>query len=260
MFRYSCCILLLISVFVQSQSDLSVQFLKKTSVDWDHFVGVDPFDALYYIKNQSLVKDNNGKVQQYSNLQLGAIDHVNIFNTLKIVVHYKDFNSVVLLDNRLAEINIVSFNEVLPFRDITAVSYANENTLWLYNAITLQLELFDYDTQNTQLKSLPIEDEPHALAGDYNNVFALTPSTIYHYNYTGSIIQTIAHQGFDKFQLNNDRLFLKKDNALYCIKSNSSKITPIKIPKILVKQFFVMNQTLYIYDGEFLHYYQLLNN
>ena len=141
-----------------------------------------------------------------------------------------------------------------------SVSYANENTLWLYNAITLQLELFDYDTQNTQLKSLPIEDEPHALAGDYNNVFALTPSTIYHYNYTGSIIQTIAHQGFDKFQLNNDRLFLKKDNALYCIKSNSSKITPIKIPKILVKQFFVMNQTLYIYDGEFLHYYQLLNN
>jgi hypothetical protein len=32
------------------------------------------------------------------------------------------------------------------------------------------------------------------------------------------------------------------------------------LPKILVKQFFVTNQTLYIYDEEFLHHYQLINN
>ena len=34
----------------------------------------------------------------------------------------------------------------------------------------------------------------------------------------------------------------------------------LDLSKILVKQFFVTNQTLYIYDEEYLHHYQLLNN
>ena len=34
----------------------------------------------------------------------------------------------------------------------------------------------------------------------------------------------------------------------------------LNLPKVLVKQFFVTNQTLYIYDEELLHHYQLLNN
>ena len=58
----------------------------------------------------------------------------------------------------------------------------------------------------------------------------------------------------------NGILFLKKLNDLYYKPKGIDDYIALSLPKNLVKQFFVTNQTLYIYDEEFLHKYQLLNN
>ena len=55
-------------------------------------------------------------------------------------------------------------------------------------------------------------------------------------------------------------LIFKKNNTIYYKLKNSNEFLMFNLPKILVKQFFVTNQTLYIYDEEFLHHYQLINN
>jgi hypothetical protein len=67
------------------------------------------------------------------------------------------------------------------------------------------------------------------------------------------------HDGFDDFKLGSGFIVFKKENSLYYKKIDNKKIQILKIPKKTIKQFFVMNQTLYIYDGELLYYYQLLN-
>ena len=166
---------------------------------------------------------------------------------------------MVLLDNRMAEISILNFNNSIPYRLITEVTYANESTLWLFNALTLQLELFDYKAQKTKLNTLPFKNEVLALQSDYNNVYALTGLSFYHYNYTGSLISEMNHDGFDDFKLGSGFIVFKKENSLYYKKNENKKIQILKIPNKTIKQFFVMNQTLYIYDGELLYYYQLLN-
>ena len=78
------------------KTSLKARFYKKDAADWTQFVGVDQFDALYFIKDEALYKKKN-KILSYSNLQLGEIDQVQIFNTLKIAVLHKAQNSVVLL-------------------------------------------------------------------------------------------------------------------------------------------------------------------
>ena len=251
-------LILLFSVLVASaQNTIALTLLKKEKFSYDYFVGVDRFESLYYIKNDALEKKSDSGLQSYSNLQLCKIDQVHIFNALKLAVLHKNFNSIVMLDNRMAEINSINFNNITPYRLVTEIAYANESALWLYNALSLQLELFDYKTQKTKLNSLPFDREVVALQSDYNNVFALTASDLYHYNYTGSLISKIKHHGFEDFKLGSNFSIFKKGNLLFYKKNNSAEFEVLKTSKKIIKQFFVMNQTLYIYDGEFLYHYQL---
>jgi hypothetical protein len=76
----------------------------------------------------------------------------------------------------------------------------------------------------------------------------------------GSLIKKLPNQGFSEIKLWNGTLFLKKLNDLYYKPKESDDFKTVDLSKNLVKQFFVTNQTLYIYDEEFLHKYQLLNN
>lgn len=243
-----------------AQKSLKADFLKKTAADWTQFVGVDRFEALYFLENKALYKKKGDNTLSYSNLQFGGIDQVQIFNTLKIAVLHKAQNSVVLLDNRLAELFELNFNMISPVRLVNNIALSSDTTFWMFNALTLQLELFDYETKRTKLATLPLNEQVLALESDYNNVYALTPSYFFQFNYTGSLVQKIKHKSFDGFSVLNDVLLFQKNNELYYKYADSDEFQILEIPKNLIKQFFVMNQTLYIYDGEFLHHYQLIKD
>ena len=258
--RYYFLLLLSFTPVICAQDNVELKLIKKELIKIDKFFGVDRFDYYYYLKNNALEKKLDKKLLSYSNLQLGEIDQVKIFNALKIAVLHKDFNTLVLIDNRLAEISIINFNTIFPYRRITQIAYANESSFWLFNSINLELELFDYETQKTKLKTLPFSQEIISLDSNYNNIFALTKSKFYHFNYTGSLVSSIDHEGYDKFKIGTDFIIFEKDNLLYYKALSTQHIQILPIQKKIIKQFFVMNQTLYIYDGEFLYHYQLLKN
>lgn len=246
------------SIVSQAQLKLSYEKIETTRIDADYFVGADRFDDLYYLKNQTLFMSKNGQMQNYANLQLGAIDQVQIFNNLKLAVLHKTFNTVVLLDNRLAEVSIIDFNSQTPIRTVSNIAYASENNFWLFNTLTLELELFNYKTQKTIQKTLPLGEKVLALQSDYNNVIALTPTALYHYNYTGSLVSKIKHNGMEDIKLWGGDLIFKKKNSLFYKTPAETEIQILENSKKTIKQFFVMNQTLYIYDGEELNQYQLI--
>tara|TARA_B110000046_G_scaffold39578_1_gene43638 strand:- start:1070 stop:1849 length:780 start_codon:yes stop_codon:yes gene_type:complete len=243
-----------------SQTSLTAKLVESTPFDWDSFVGVDPFESLYFLKSNTLFKKNSQGLQNYSNLAKGAISDVSVFNALRLTLFYKDFNSVTLLDNRLAELISIDFNIINPLRTLSHISYGNDNSFWLFDSNTLQLELFDYNTSKTRVKTVPFQNEILALDSDYNNCWVLTEKELHCYNYIGSLISKQPQEGFTDLKLWNGVLFLQKENLIYYKLKNNETFLALNLPKILVKQFFVTNQTLYIYDEESLHHYQLLNN
>ena len=254
------CLCLAIGCPSKSQNEIQINLIDKETFSCEEFFGIDRFNSIYYLKNQAFEKDVNGETQSYSNLQLGKIDQVHIFNPLKIPVLHKNFNSIVLLDNRMSEIKIINFNELTPYRRVTNVAYANDSSLWLFNSISQQLELFDYLAEKTKLKTLPLNQEIISVESDYNNVYVLTPSRFLHYNYTGSLISELNHEGFNKFKLGSDFIIFQKQNSLFYKLISDNYLKPLKTHKKTIKQFFVIDQTLYIYDGKFLYHYQLLKN
>ena len=242
--------------FAQEQVKASIK--DSTHLKAESIFGVDTFNTVYYTtENNSFHKKTKDTVITYSNFQLSKITSANTFNPLKINLFYKNFNTVVILDNRLAEIYKIDFNTNQPYKNVSYVSTGFDNTLWIFNQDLQQLELYDYKTNKIRLKTVPIQSEVLDLRSDYNNCYMLTENYLYVYNYFGSLVAKHKNEGYENLAFSKANLVLKKGNQLHILQKNKTEIQPIEHPNMLISQFLVTNETLYIYDDEILRQYQL---
>src|SRR5690606_27875901 len=99
----------------------------------DRFIGIDNFKNTYFIKDRVLHKRGTDGDFIFNALQLGRITSVDIINPLKVVVFFQDTNTVVLLDNKLNEIERISFNNLRQFINVSTATNAGNNSLWIFN-------------------------------------------------------------------------------------------------------------------------------
>ncbi len=257
--NYAKYIFIFLSFSLFAQEKISVKQLSKLHYKDNNIVHIDKFGTQYSFNNSTFYSKGPKGNFEYTNLQLGNITSINAFNPLKTNLFYKDFNTVIILDNRLSEIKKIDFNSLTPFRIVSNISSANDNSIWLFNDNTQQLELFDFYTSKTKHTTLPVEGNVLDLKSNYNFCWLLTDKYIYTYNYFGSLVSKQENNGFEQIAGTNGNVVLKSNNSLFLLSKNSSKITELDLPKLLINRFFVTNETLYIYDGEMLHQYQLIN-
>lgn len=250
-------IFLLFSLSVCAQEPIETLFIKQQSFNIETFVSVNDFKTFFYLKNNVLHEKNDTKTNNYSNLQLGEIHSVNTFNPLKINIFYKDFNTVIILDNRLAEIYKIDFNNIDSYINVSKITTGSDNTIWVFNQDLQQLELYDYRANVIRAKTLPVKSSVLDLKSNYNYCFLLTINHLYIYNYFGSLISKQKNDGFTAINETNENLILKKENQLYYLKKDTQNIIPIITPHYLVNQFFVTNETLYIYNNQSLQEFHL---
>lgn len=258
--KYTIFLFLLLSVSIFSQETIETTYVKKVELKADKLVSIDNFGTTYFIKNDVFYKKDADKTITYNNLQLGNLETANAFNPLKINLFYKDFNTVIILDNRLAEIFKIDFNSLQDYKNITHISTGYDNTLWVFNQDTQQLELFEYKTKITRVKTLPVKSQVLDLKSNYNSCWLLTENYLYLYNYFGSLLAKIKNNGYTEISESNENIVLKKEQNLFYLKKNEENPISILIPNLLINQFFVTNETLYIYDNELLHKYQIKTN
>ncbi len=251
-------ILFLFGFIGVAQQQVKASIKDSTNLKAESIFGVDTFGTLYYTtENNTFHKKTKDTIITYANFQLGEITSANTFNSLKINLFYQDFNTVVILDNRLAEIYKIDFNTTTPYKNVSFVSAGFDTTLWIFNQDLQQLELYDYKSKKIRLKTVPVQSNVLDLKSDYNNCYMLTENYLYIYNYFGSLIGKHKNEGFEKMAFSKAHLVLKKVGHLYILQKNETKIQSIVHPNLLINQFLVTNETLYIYDNEILRHYQL---
>lgn len=252
-------ILLFISFPIFGQESIETTFVSKIPFEADTLIGIDNFGTIYFIKKNTLYKIEDKNHYSYSNVQFGKITSANSFNPLKIPVFYEDFNAAYILDNRFAEILKIDFNTLEYYKNVSLLSTANDNALWVFNEDIQQLELFDYKTNKTRATTLPIESKALDLKSNYNYAWLLTEKHLYKYNYFGSLVYKVINDGFTALVESNDAIFLVKEQQLYYFNEKETSFQLIKTPELLTKQFLVTNETVYIYDSKNLHKFQLNN-
>jgi len=254
-----------ISILAFPQKALKTSFIKKVELKAEIIAAVNKvsdFEDIKYTYNKTFLKKIKDKVYyNYSNLQLGEITSVDVFSPSKMKLFYRDFNTAIILDNRLAEMDKIDFNTIKPYRNISHISTGFGNRLWIFNQDLQQLELYNYKTGEVSAKTAPVQSNVVDIKSSYNNCWLLTENYLYKYDAYGSLIYKIENKNYIAMALSYDNIILQSsDKNLHYLSKIDQTILPIELPKLLIKQFLLNRGSLYIYDNEFLYEYQLIKN
>ncbi len=230
----------------------------------DRFIGLDNYKNSYFIKDRVINKQGPDGNFLFNDLQLGRITSVDIINPLKVVVFFQDTNTVVLLDNKLNEIQRINFNNLPQFLNVSTATNAGNNSLWLFNVDTQQLELYNYGSKLQTLVSQPFPGKLLSQASNFNYCFTLTEKKLRAFNIYGSILNEVPSEGYEKIIQQNENLVTLKENSLYYLPdfarrndAISHETVKLSLTEITIKDLQLTNDFLYIYDGEILHTFKL---
>lgn len=258
--KQATCIFFFLTLSIFSQETIETRLVKTTLLTAENLISVNNFGTTFYINDNTLYKTRDKDTLNYNNLQLGELTSANAFNSLKTNLFYKSFNTVIILDNRLSEIYKIDFNAIKNYKNVAHVSTGYDNTIWVFNLDYQKLELFDYKTKTTRAETQPIQSEVLDLKSNFNYCWLLTKNYLYTYNYFGSLVRKTKNTGYTSIAINNEDLVLKKENNLFYLNKTDKTPTPISLPNLIINQFFVTNETLYIYTQKTLHEFHLKTN
>ncbi|WP_124979171.1 hypothetical protein [Nonlabens xiamenensis] len=189
----------------------------------DAFYGVDDFDALYYGKDNVFYKKQADQRLQFYDVQLGDLTEVDLINPLKILLFYKDTQTVVLVDNRLNETQRIILNELEPYRFFEHARLAGERRLWLHDLDQNRIQLYDYIQERVVVNTPVLKNDVQNLLTDYNFCHVWSDGYLQTFNTYGSETASLEldqpkHLGYDFGTLvgkNNDGFHLWKLNEDY---------------------------------------------
>ncbi|HBK70921.1 MAG TPA: hypothetical protein DDZ39_04565 [Flavobacteriaceae bacterium] len=244
---------------------IETEFIKKTALKADRFLGVDDFGNLYYIKNNTLTKKTNQKTYNYTNTQLGEISSVDIKNPLKIILFYKNFNTVLIVDNNLNELSRpINFNNSSFSKNIHLVNGSSNNNLWIYSLDDNTMQLYNYQNHKIQfttqvLSFYQADFKVINLLCTYKDCWVIGENNILHFNEYGTFIEKTELIGFSELAFFKNTFIFLKDTHLYLYNDMAS--VPIHIKdKISIQSFYVNKNDMYIFDGTTIHVYKIVKN
>lgn len=226
----------------------------------DNFVGFDGFNNFLYIQKNVLYKKTESTVLQYQNLSLGKITKVDITNPLKIILFYEEFNTVVVLDNQLNEIQKIDFSKIETPIVATSIGIAGQNKLWIFNSLTQLLGLYDINTNTYQAIGTPIKEGFSYYQTNFNYFEWIdkqnnwNTSTIY-----GRVIPNGKVEVCTDLQLlEQNKILFCRDNALYIRDRNIDKLYEIEIVEKSFKKFYYKDQILSIFTSNGITNYKII--
>ncbi|HQV05213.1 MAG: hypothetical protein R2796_01115 [Chitinophagaceae bacterium] len=138
-----CCI---VSVqFVFSQSDSSFQLLRVLKGDIVDFT-VDNLDNIYILNSRNQIKkiDADGdSVAVYNDVKkFGTVSLIDVSNPLKLLLYYKDFATVVMLDRFLNIVNTIDLRKQNIYQ-AAAIAQSYDNKIWVFDELENKLKKID---------------------------------------------------------------------------------------------------------------------
>ncbi len=250
-------------LFVNAQ-EIQIEFLKDLPLNVDEFIGVDSFENYYYMKNNTLYKKTSQQTYTYTNTQLGKITSVDITNPLKVILFYRDFNTVLFLDNRLNELTTsINFTSESFPQQITFVNISSNNNLWLYSLDDNVLQLWNYQTKKVQFTSQPLSSFSNDFKiiqqlSSYKNCWLIGKNVILKFNEYGIFLEATTiddHIYLKPFQ--KGYMYLK-DNKLYYQESSTNFQQIHTEIEGIIKSYSINTKHIYIFDGTKIFVFKIL--
>lgn len=256
-------ILFLLGLFfsscIFSQETIVLSAIDSTLVTMDNYIGKDNLKHDYFLKNNVLKKINTNEKFQYQNLSLGNIEKVCLTNPLQIVVFYKDFNTIVLLDNQLNETQQIDGNKLeIPIK-IEGFGLAGQNQVWLYDGFLQKISLYNFNSNTNKIISTPINGKIKEYSSDYNFFYWIDDANILNsISIFGKIKTFTKIPEFEDIQIvDSTKLIYSINQELFYFNSRKPLVTKININEKSFDNFFFNNGILSIFTRSHIINYKI---
>jgi hypothetical protein len=163
--------------FGQEQSILKVSLVQKVNGEVSDFT-TDNLGNIYLLTSTNQIKkvDEKGdSIAVYNDVRrYGKIYSIDATNPLKVLVYYKDFSTIVILD-RLLNVRAAVDLRKQNILQVRAIATSYDNNIWLFDELDSKLKKID-DNGKVLLEST-----------DFRQVFDAVPTPISMYDRDGEL-------------------------------------------------------------------------
>ena len=244
--------LLLAFITKATSQEIIPMAVDSVSIKADKFFGFDAYKNYYYSKNNVVLKKSKTGTLQFQDLSLGEVTKVDMLNPLKIIVFYEYFNTIVVLDNQMNEVDRINLSERARPIVINAVGVADQDKLWLFNSINQKIALYDLKTNYYQEIGVPVNGQINYYQTDYNYFQWITKAGQFlSCDRYGKFIEIAQLEAADSYQIiSPNHLLFFKDNALFVRDFITNKQIKIQIVEKSFRNFYYKDQILSIFTNE----------
>ncbi|PHN01191.1 hypothetical protein [Flavilitoribacter nigricans] len=201
-------------------------------------IALDQLGQLYTVneRNEILQYRADGSAGfRYNNNTLGRLGILDPTNPFAMLAYYPDFQTIILLDRTLNEQSRIALS-TLGLIDIELVALGNDNFIWLYDAVDVQLKKLDRegnisfrsDRLNQLLQRIPRPDQLLALN---TRLFLNDPELgILVFDQFGRYETTLPVLQAESLQLvNEDQLVYMQDGRVYSYDLRAFEASPVDL-------------------------------
>lgn len=244
------CILCLFCSLAYGQTGYIASY-KLPSIDQFY---VDQFQNIYVVKGPELRKYDPTYKQLYSfsNPIKGNISQADVLNALNPYIFYKDWNEVVVVDNRLNASTAINFNDY-GFLDVQFISFSDQYNVWFYDQATDKLYKFNLPSKKVSNTSLNItqlvgkENEPKNMISTINMVYLNVPDKgILVFDALGALQKTIPVKGVESVQVQGQQLYFLKDQHIHLYDLQTAQTSQLELELKEIKSFQLSGKKIYL--------------
>lgn len=226
--------------FIQgaAQPDTSFSLVREVKGDIVDFT-VDNLDNIYILSSRNQLKklDANGdSVAVYNDVKrFGRATLIDASNPLKVLLYYRDFSTIVVLDRFLNIRNTIDLRKQNIFQ-VKAISQSYDNKIWLYDELDNKLKKIDEDGK--LLQETPdfrlLLSKPYSPARIFDQdklVYLYDPAQgIYVFDYFGTLQNGIQILNWQNVKATDKYIFGSKTDTLYRYDIRSFQYDEWKMP------------------------------
>jgi hypothetical protein len=230
--------LLLLAGFVHAQMDTSFKFVKSIKGDIVSFT-VDNLDNIYLLSSTGQVKklnSNGDSVAVFNDIKkFGDATFIDVSNPLKVLLYYKDFATIVVLDRYLNIRNSIDLRKQ-NILQVRAIGQSYDNKIWLYDELENKLKKIDEDgkllLETPDFRFLfGSAPSPQKIFDEDQYVYLYdSAQEVFVFDYYGALKNKILISGWQNFKVAGRYIYGSKNNILYRYDIRTFKVDEWNMP------------------------------
>ncbi len=257
----------LLSVSSMAQTDSTFLHLRTMRGDIIDFT-VDNLDNIYILNSRNQVKKfnaNGDSVGIYNDVKkFGQATLIDVSNPLKVLLYYKDFATVVMLDRFLNSVNSIDLRKQNIFQ-AKAIGQSYDNKIWVYDEMENKLKKVGEDgklIQETPDFRLLLGVAPSPIKIFDENRYVYVYDSIYGvyvFDYFGALKNNIMIDHWQNFKVAGKYIFGSRSDTLFRYEISSFRVDEWKMPEQIYKSkaFNFSSTRLYALKNDAIEIYSI---